>query len=141
MWLCVYYSAADWQPERTRFYIVHNIEHSLIRITLTKYQFYFLNHEWINHYVLFCKSSIFIDKGKCVCVCVYSNWFQSRNLNYTKLLNLQNSSFVLATGIALVLGLVSIWYLYRNKNQKRLTEKVSSFFSNWMCFQFRVNKK
>lgn len=45
--------------------------------------------------------------------------------NHSKLFStLQNSSFVLATAAALLLGLVSVWYLYRSKNRKQFTEKV-----------------
>lgn len=39
----------------------------------------------------------------------------------------QNSTFVVGTEIAFLIGLLTVWYLYRIKNRKELTEDVSVF--------------
>ncbi|XP_031623394.1 serine palmitoyltransferase 1 [Contarinia nasturtii] len=45
----------------------------------------------------------------------------------------KNSTFVIGTEIAFLIGLVSIWYLYRSKNRKKLTEKEKeSMIERWV---------
>lgn len=78
------------------------------------------NYDRINDHMFFCQSVLFLNQGNAPNLIVNLN----KKCFSIVLILRQNSTFVISTEIAFVIGLMSIFYLYRNKSRKQLTEEV-----------------